>query len=98
MKEKFINNMLNTIKVHDLIKANDLIVVGVSGGADSVALLRALHALRNDYNLRLVVCHVNHKIRPGAAERDQEFVESLCKDLGVECCVKETDVATLAKE
>lgn len=90
--------MIETISEHNMIQKNDKIIIGVSGGTDSVALLRALHTLRDDYNLRLVVCHVNHKIRPGAAERDQEFVESLCKDLGVECCVKEADVSALAND
>ena len=93
-----IRKMLTTIKHHSLIQHNDRIVVGVSGGADSVSLLRALHAIQSDYNLTLIVCHVNHKIRPVAAERDQGFVEDLCRKLGVECHIKEAHVETLAKE
>ena len=92
----FINTVKNTIKEHDLIQFGDRVVVGVSGGADSVALLKALHALKSEYNLTIVVCHVNHKVRPGAAERDQKFVEDLCESLGVECYVKEAFVEQLA--
>ena len=93
-----VRKMLNTIKEHGMIEDGDRIVIGVSGGADSVALLRALHAVRDDYNLTLIVCHINHKIRPGSAERDQRFVEELCQKLGVNCYVKEARVEELARE
>jgi tRNA(Ile)-lysidine synthase len=93
-----VNKMISTIQQHNMIGDGDRIVIGVSGGADSVALLRALHAIQTDYNLTLIVCHVNHKIRPGAAERDQRFVEELCRELGVMCYVKEANVEALAKE
>ncbi len=49
-----------TIKEHKLINDNDKIVVAVSGGADSVALLHVLHTLKETYNLTLYVCHLNH--------------------------------------
>ena len=94
----FVNKMIKTIEEHQMIENGDRIVIGVSGGADSVALLRALHAIRGRYNLTIIVCHVNHKIRPGAAERDQRFVEDLCRDLDVKCYVKEANVEALAKE
>lgn len=97
-KPDLVRNMIKTIDKHNMIAPGDRIVIGVSGGADSVALLRALHAVQSDYNLTLIVCHVNHKIRPGAAERDQKFVEELCRELGVACYVKEADVEALAKE
>ena len=93
-----VNKMRKTIETHNMLTDGDRVVIGVSGGADSVALLRALHALRTPYNLTLIVCHVNHKIRPGAAERDQRFVEELCRELGVECHVKEAHVEALAKD
>lgn len=97
-QSNLIKKMLSTIKEQSMIQKGDRVVIGVSGGADSVALLRALESIRCDYNLTLIVCHINHKIRPGAAERDQEFVEKLCRDLGIECHVKEAYVESLAKE
>ena len=93
-----INTVKNTVQEHNLIQYGDRIVIGVSGGADSVCLLKALHALEHEYNLTLVVCHVNHKIRTETAERDQEFVLNLCNDMNIECHVKEAYVEDLAKE
>ena len=93
-----ITTVKNTITSHGMISNGDKIVIGVSGGADSVALLRALQALQSDLNLTLVVCHVNHKIRPGDAENDQEFVKNLCEENNIEFHVKEIDVESFAKE
>ena len=67
-------------------------VVGVSGGADSVALLRALHAC----DLPLTVAHVNHKLRGSDSDADAAFVRDLCASLDVDCHVKAVDVAALA--
>lgn len=93
-----IERMMKTINRHNLIKNGDKIVVGLSGGADSVALLHALLSISKKFNLNIVACHVNHKIRTDTAERDQKFVEELCKSLGVECYVKEVHVEALAKK
>src|SRR5437764_7816194 len=67
-------------------------VVAVSGGADSVALLRALHAC----GVPLTVAHVNHRLRGSDSDGDEQFVRELCGMLGVECRVKSVDVAALA--
>ncbi|MBY0458583.1 MAG: tRNA lysidine(34) synthetase TilS [Gemmataceae bacterium] len=67
-------------------------VVAVSGGADSVALLRALGACGAD----VVVAHVNHQLRGAESDGDAAFVRDLCASLGVECRVKSLDVAALA--
>lgn len=92
-----IETMRETIASHNLINTGDRIVIGVSGGADSVALLKALQAVQNDFNLTLIVCHVNHKIRPGDAENDQEFVRNLCEQNNIEFHVKEIEVEAYAK-
>jgi tRNA(Ile)-lysidine synthase len=60
------------------------VVVAVSGGADSVALLRAVAALKTDGSGRLCAAHFNHKLRPDADE-DQRFVADLCNHLGLSC-------------
>ncbi len=67
-------------------------VVAVSGGADSVALLRALHAC----GVSLTVAHVNHCLRGSDSDADEAFVRALCESLGVPCRVKSVDVAALA--
>ena len=67
-------------------------VVAVSGGADSVALLRSLHACGQE----LTAAHVNHKLRGADSDADEAFVRDLCATLGVPCRVKAVDVAALA--
>jgi tRNA(Ile)-lysidine synthase len=65
------------------------LLIGVSGGADSVALLRLIVDARSPDSTaaRTVAVHVNHGLRGDASTEDQRFVESLCKSLGIECIV-----------
>ena len=65
----------------DLLGPGDHVLVGVSGGPDSVALLHALVLLRSEFGLELTVCHVHHGLRP-EADRDAAFVEMLAARLG----------------
>ena len=60
---------------HKLIEQGDGIVIGLSGGADSICLARYLLYLRESMQLKLLAVHVNHMLRPGEADRDQSFVE-----------------------
>src|SRR5262245_53440501 len=59
-------------------------LVAVSGGADSVALLRALLEIRTSGDGRLIVAHYNHRLRGAESDADQAFVESLASQLGLE--------------
>jgi tRNA(Ile)-lysidine synthase len=77
-----------------LIPEGTRVIVGVSGGADSVALLHILHRL----GYPLVAAHLNHRIRGKEADGDEAFVKDLCAKLGVECVTQKTDVPALAKE
>jgi tRNA(Ile)-lysidine synthetase-like protein len=63
--------------------------VGVSGGADSVALLRGLRERRGDLPIHVV--HVNHQARGDASDEDERFVVTLCERLGVACTVRRAD-------
>lgn len=81
-----------------MIKNGDCIVIGVSGGADSVSLLVHLCSLRESYNLNLIAVHINHSIRGEEAERDEEFVKKLCDNLGVKCLVYQRDIPSIAKK
>jgi tRNA(Ile)-lysidine synthase len=67
-------------------------VVAVSGGADSVALLRALYAC----GAPVAVAHVNHRLRGSESDGDEAFVRDLCARLGIACHVHSADVAALA--
>jgi tRNA(Ile)-lysidine synthase len=71
------------------------VVVAVSGGADSTALLAALHRIKPGGSGRLCAAHFNHRLREEAAA-DQRFVESLCGQLGVPCETGAADVAATA--
>lgn len=88
---------LETIRQYRMLERGDRVVVGVSGGADSVALLSLLCALREEYALHLTVCHINHNLRGAESLRDEQFVRALCTRLGVECRVCSEDVAALAQ-
>lgn len=57
------DKVLNTIKRYEQIKSGDTIVVGVSGGPDSICLLNVLKNLQNELKINIVVAHINHMIR-----------------------------------
>jgi tRNA(Ile)-lysidine synthase len=67
------------------------ILVGLSGGADSVALTCALLELRQSLGLRIVAAHLNHRIRGGESDRDEAFVRAMCGRLGVELIVEHAE-------
>jgi tRNA(Ile)-lysidine synthase len=76
--------VLKFIKQHDLIHFGDKILVGVSGGPDSMALLHILFQLRHEFGLRLHVVHFNHQLR-NSARLDQKHVQIFSKRLGLPC-------------
>ena len=90
--------ILNTIRDKKLIEKGEHIVVGLSGGPDSVCLFDVLEELAYKEGWHIHVVHVNHKFRPGAAEEDQAFVEKMCRDSGVDCRVYEYDCSAMAEE
>jgi tRNA(Ile)-lysidine synthase len=71
------------IEAHAMLPPEAKVVVAVSGGADSMALLLALLQLRSVYNMRLIVAHVNHQLRGEEAEQDALFVEQQAARLGL---------------
>ena len=89
--------VLNTINKYELIKNGDTIVVGVSGGPDSMTLLNILINLKQKLNINIVVAHVNHMIRKEADE-ETTYVIEFCKKNNIECFIKKEDVEKIAKE
>ena len=85
------------IDKHLMIAPGDRVVVGVSGGADSVCLLFVLLAWMEEIPFSLQVVHVNHGIRPEAGD-DAAYVEELCISHGIPFTLVEKDVRKLAKE
>ena len=91
------HTFLNTIKDHNMISQGDSILVALSGGADSVTLLRLLLGISKEYRLSLGAAHVNHSLRK-TSDRDMQFCENLCEKLGVPLEVLTVDVRKAAKE
>ena len=93
--------MIQNIKAYSeqnkLLTKGDRIVVGVSGGADSICLLHVLKQLSVDYELTLIVVHINHGIRGEEADRDELFVQKLCLTEGLEYRSITADVRNIAK-
>lgn len=92
---------LQTIKKYDLLTKDMHIIIGLSGGPDSVCLfdvLCRLAAQKPELGLRLYALHVNHQLRPGVAEEDQRYVQELCQSRGVPCEVVTRDCGALASE
>ncbi|MCC6712176.1 MAG: tRNA lysidine(34) synthetase TilS [Candidatus Dadabacteria bacterium] len=80
-----------------MLRPGDRVVVGLSGGADSVCLLYALHGLKA-YRLTLLAAHLNHGIRGKEAARDAEFSRGVAESLGVEFELGEADAPALRKK
>ncbi|MBR0490825.1 MAG: tRNA lysidine(34) synthetase TilS [Clostridia bacterium] len=89
--------ILRTIKENKLIKDGDKLVLAVSGGPDSIAMLNALNNIKNskEINFEFVVSHINHMIRE-EAEEDENFVKDFCEKIGVQFFSKSIDVKEIA--
>ena len=81
----------------DMPRRGALVLVAVSGGADSIALLHALALLREPLGWRLAVAHLHHGIRGAAADADAAFVERTAKKLGLPVLVERADVPARAQ-
>ena len=88
--EKFLKKIDE--KLTDLVSSGDKIVVGVSGGVDSIALLHVLHLFSKTKNYDLVVAHINHMARGGESYVDADFVKDAAEKLGLRFFLKEIDV------
>ncbi len=86
-----------TSLAHNLINKNEHIVIGLSGGPDSVCLFHVLQELREEMGFSLYAVHVNHKFRPGAAEEDEAYVKELCRKYEIPCRSFTYDCAAMAK-
>ena len=95
--DKLEQNFLDTIKENNLINKGDVIVVGVSGGPDSITLLVCLNKYKDYLGIRIICAHINHLIRKDSTE-DEQFVENICKNVGVKCYVKRAEVEKIAKK
>ena len=86
----------DTVKKYNLIKKGDSIVVGVSGGPDSVCLLYLLYGLKNEFRLKLHIAHLDHMLRKDSY-KDRELVEKLGVELKIPVISKKINIKTMAK-
>jgi tRNA(Ile)-lysidine synthase len=92
-----LNQVRRTIEAYGLLAPGDGVVVGVSGGPDSLCLLSCLLRLREQYGLRLHVAHLHHGARGADADADAEFVTALAAEWGLGVTVEKRDVPALAR-
>lgn len=89
--------VLNYMRLHQMTRPGQLVLAGVSGGADSVCLLLVLHALSGQLKIRLTAVYVEHGIRGADSIADGRFVQQLCKELGIPFLMKQVDARAAAE-
>jgi tRNA(Ile)-lysidine synthase len=89
--------VLAAIRDHRMLQAGDRVGVAVSGGGDSVALLRLLEGLRAELGIALLVVHLNHQLRGAESDADEQFVAELARSHGLEFVSERRDVAGEAR-
>lgn len=95
---RFEQRVHKTVLAHEMLAPGDSVLVGVSGGPDSVALFLALRKLAESLSLQLCIAHVNHCLRGEESDRDEVFVRELAASCGVDVYVEKIDVAAVARE
>ena len=93
-----LDKVRNTIKRFGMLNSGDTVVIGVSGGVDSVILLHILVKLSEEYKLSVIAAHINHGLRGKESDRDEAFVKELAKKLGVKFTSKRIDINSLLKK
>ena len=81
-----------------MFTAEDTVIVGVSGGVDSVCLFLMLLELREEIGFQIVAVHVNHELRGAQADADESYVRTLCETYGIPCMVYRRNVEWIAKK
>ena len=92
-----IKSLKDTIKRYNLLSKNDKVLIGVSGGPDSVALTFALNSLRKTLKLRLHIAHLDHRLRSNSYQ-DLEFVKSLAQKLDIQFSAGKLSINRLIKK
>jgi tRNA(Ile)-lysidine synthase len=93
-----INDVRKTIDKYNMLDFGDKVIVGVSGGPDSLCLLHVLKELSGEYGCKLYAAHLNHQFRGEAADRDAAFVDEICAKWGIPAFIEVFDVPAYIKE
>src|SRR5579864_2574194 len=97
MSENLYRRVLDTIARHAMVRPGDRVGLGVSGGADSVAMLRIFAELRTHLGIAILVLHFNHQLRGTEADEDERFVKTLAEEFHLEFESGRADVAGEAR-
>ncbi len=98
LMDKYYKIFFNFIHENSLIQKNDKIVIAVSGGYDSVALALLLNSVKKELDIKLLIAHLNHKIRGRFAEDDERFVENFAEGLNISFISDEVNIPLLKKK
>ena len=90
--------VLEYILENKLLQEKEKVVVGVSGGPDSICLLEVLYKLQNQLEIELVVAHINHMLRGEEANEDEKYVNDFCVERGIEVYSKRININEFAKK
>jgi tRNA(Ile)-lysidine synthase len=96
IKSRVLRTVEQTIRAHAMLQLNDSVLLGISGGPDSVALLHVLAELAPQYELKLGVAHLNHSLRGLEADADADFVSTLALRFDLPCYLQKRDIRTHA--
>jgi tRNA(Ile)-lysidine synthase len=80
---ELLKKVMRTIKKYSMLSEGDNVLIGLSGGPDSVCLTIILDKLRSDFNLSLSAIYINHGLRPEENQREESFCRGLCERLGI---------------
>jgi len=89
------SKVIDTIKKYNLIQNGDKIVLGVSGGPDSISMLHILNEIKQEFEFEIYVAHINHMIRI-EAEDDEKYVQEYCEKNNIKYFIKKVDVKQIA--
>src|SRR5690625_882865 len=92
------DRVIEFMKKHQLIQKNATVLIGVSGGPDSMALLHFYRSIKNDWNLKIQAISVDHELRGPESREDLEYVEDICHKWGISFMKASIDVKGYQKE
>lgn len=96
--DRFRREVIRTIQAHDMVRTGNAVLLAVSGGPDSMALVRVMMHLAPELEIRIGIAHLNHGLRGSDAGRDQAFVQQFADAHGLPCFCETRDVAALARK
>lgn len=93
----FTGSIIKTINKHSMLKGGETVLVGLSGGPDSVCLLTVLHRIKDHFHLTIRAVYVDHNLRPGETPAEIAFCRDICGKMNVDFRVKSVDVKGYVK-